>query len=456
MRNVGLLIAILLCNGVAWCGENDGQLAVPVKTGSFTITFTERHPLSGWEAMKGRWNFTPKDLAYHEKGLYKVEEESFQVLVPQAYNGGEQYGLFVWINSGDSGGVPGGWRPIFEKHKLICIGANKSGNSRNVTARFGLSLDAVHNITKTYNIDERRIYISGSSGGGRCASMMTVTHPDVFSGGYYNIGCNYYKDMKTPKGGTWDGFWPNSNPELLEKAKKMRFVFMTGSKDMNQPGTIAAYNASMRDGFRRSIYLEVPNAGHTNPPPDWFEKGIVFLDRYVKWIVPDGKAMLRGVELKHFKGLKKQLIPGKSIRSTISSLKSACKKDDERGIEAKAILHALKAWTVAEMSRLTDMKDKQPSWALESCETFAETVKGLPVCDKVNTIIAELKGDKNVLALVKIRGSIAKYHKKVDEKGVSKSTTKAKEKIQKSIEKFKEAGPSEALIEEAKELAESI
>jgi hypothetical protein len=73
------------------------------------------------------------------------------------------------------------YEPLLEKRKLLAVAAYKSGNSRNIFDRFRLAIDAVVNLQKRFNVDSRRIYVSGFSGGARTASMLAVAYADLFS-----------------------------------------------------------------------------------------------------------------------------------------------------------------------------------------------------------------------------------------------------------------------------------
>src|SRR5437762_3609794 len=62
-------------------------------------------------------------------GEIELGQESFQAYVPQHYRPEDPCGLLVWISSGPSGFIPvKKWVEVLDKHHLIWIGANKSGN----------------------------------------------------------------------------------------------------------------------------------------------------------------------------------------------------------------------------------------------------------------------------------------------------------------------------------------
>ncbi len=213
--------------------------------------------------------------------------------MPIDYDRSKPMGLFVWISAGSSGSPPKELLVPLAKNGFIYIGANKTGNSDPLLRRLGAAIDAVANMQKLYNIDKSRIYISGNSGGGRCASYSAVIFPDVFTGGaFYVIGCNFWDTIPVPgkPGYTYAGFWPNKNSKLINQAKEHYFVFLTGSKDFNQPGTIGAYEAYKKNGFKYCTYIEVPDMGHSTPPSEYFEEGLVFLNGPLK---EKGKAALQ-------------------------------------------------------------------------------------------------------------------------------------------------------------------
>jgi len=64
------------------------------RVGSFSTTFTERHPESAYERMRIRYGWgDPNDGA-----LYDIAKESFDVLVPSGYDGSTAYGLVVYTS----------------------------------------------------------------------------------------------------------------------------------------------------------------------------------------------------------------------------------------------------------------------------------------------------------------------------------------------------------------------
>jgi hypothetical protein len=258
------------------------QPASVARTGAFETSFKDRSPLSDTALLATRHGWIVSKLKSQGAEVdYDLAKESFAVRVPKDYDPAKKYALLVWISASQSGRANTAWADVLDKHHLIWIGANGAGNSRSVMVRLGLALDAVTNMKALYSIDPDRIYVSGGSGGGRCASMLGVSCPDAFHGGIYMIGCDYFREIPT---GEPNKFWPRSyvqpSDRLLAFTKqRSRHVLLTGDSDMNRPQTKANYELGFRaDGFQHVAYLEVPAMGHHLPPAEWFEKAIQFLD----------------------------------------------------------------------------------------------------------------------------------------------------------------------------------
>ncbi len=272
--------ARLLADSASTGDQQTDARSSETQTGRFTTTFTEHSPSTSPQNALTRMlsprkaNEVATKLRQGLQGkpmpavCYKMAEETWDVYVPEDYEPGIPYGLFAFINSGDDSGLQGGWLPALKKHRLIFVGANNSGNEKDVIfKRVPMAVDAVHNLSKTYSIDPQRIYISGNSGGGRAASWAAMGYADVFAGGQFHVGANDYKTMHVP------------SPQHFNKARQTgRYVYITGDTDFNREQMQTIFQGAQRDGFRFVTYLQVPGMGHSVPPPEWFEKGLAALD----------------------------------------------------------------------------------------------------------------------------------------------------------------------------------
>jgi hypothetical protein len=247
--------------------------------GNATLTFTDPSPLANSREIGNRLGklYDPDEAA---RVAYKLPDESFEVYAPRDYTGEKPFGLFVFISPSGNGKPPRHWLDSMDQHHLIWCGPNKAGNDRYAHLRMGLAIDAVHNMRQKYNIDPNRVYVAGVSGGGRIASMLGVCFSDVFNGGYYIIGCNFYiQEKSVEQNGVFRRAYNLPPAKYLVAAKKQsKHVFLTGDTDGNRDQTQIYYNAFKREGFEHITYFQVPGMGHQAPDPEWFEKGMKALD----------------------------------------------------------------------------------------------------------------------------------------------------------------------------------
>ena len=207
-------------------------------------------------------------------------KDSFQLLVPKTHRAEEPWGVFVWISPSDSARVPQEWEAVLARRRLLFVGALKAGNSRNILDRIRLAVCASAGMRERFTIDERRVYVSGFSGGGRVASMLGVAYADMFTGVASFMGVNFYTDL--PSADAKKLYPPQFIPDeqVLEIAKRRsRFALVSSEKDFNRADTRIVWEQGFKkEGFPTVAYLEVPGIGHSLPPAEWLEKALQFLD----------------------------------------------------------------------------------------------------------------------------------------------------------------------------------
>ena len=245
----------------------------PFTPGRSEIRFARSPEQSGTDEVKWRLH------AQETPPPYDVTKEKFQLLVPTNYSHSTPHGLFIWISAGDSPSVPREWEPVLAARKLIVIGAFKSGNPRNLFDRVRLAVDANYNLRARFNIDGRRVFVSGFSGGARVASMLGVCWADMFSGTMPFMGVNFYTDLPAEPGKTF-GLSYLPDEDVLAIAKRAcRYVLVTGERDFNRVNSKSAYeNGFRKEGFKQVNYLEIPKQTHALPTAKWLEAGLRLLD----------------------------------------------------------------------------------------------------------------------------------------------------------------------------------
>ncbi len=255
------------------------------REGSYATSFTEHHPLAGIATFSERFDQSLDQVAKSDpaEGVYDLGDEAFRVFVPKSYEPDGAWGLFVWVSPTQSGHVPTpGAQAALRDNKLIWVGADRSGNSRLPWNRVGLALDAAHNVARLYEIDPERVYVGGYSGGGRVASALTMLYPEVFRGGLFVYGVDFYKRIAVPDrpGSDWLPWFPPPARSTLAGLKAdSRLVLLTGERDFNRLQTEVVAERYRDEGFEHVTYIEIPGAGHYDwPSGRWLSQALAALD----------------------------------------------------------------------------------------------------------------------------------------------------------------------------------
>jgi predicted esterase len=194
------------------------------------------------------------------------ETIEWQAYVPPTYDPARPAGLLVYVSPTQSGEIPRGWSDILDRHNVIWIGADRSGNSELVARRVLLALLAAAAAGKQYVIDPERIYISGLSGGGKIASMVATDQARLFRGAIYNCGVE---------------LWDSDVPHQLEEMRQNHYVFITGTHDQALEPTKKAYRAYKRAGVENAKLKVIRHMTHRNPDAYNFEAALKYLDSRV-------------------------------------------------------------------------------------------------------------------------------------------------------------------------------
>jgi hypothetical protein len=200
-------------------------------------------------------------LAYFKKN----EVVRWQVTLPENYKMQSPQGLLVYISPQDSGEIYDVWKSLLADKNLIWISADKGGNGFSAQRRVLQALLAIQLATKNYKIDKQRIYLAGFSGGGRVASMMVPLYPEVFTGGIFMGGANY---------------WGSEMPEKISLIRKKPYVFINGESDFNLKESKKVNEKFKKSGVGNLEFFEVPGLGHMPPDAKWLAAAIDFLDAH--------------------------------------------------------------------------------------------------------------------------------------------------------------------------------
>ena len=231
--------------------------------------FTSRHPLDSPQEQLRRGGLTPEPP-------FVLEQESFQLIVPDGAGASQALGLLVWIDAGASGAVPrADWLPVLARHRLAWAGPNGVGNTREVTHRIGLALAALQAVGSRHALAAGRVFVGGFSGGAKSAQRALFMYPDVFAGGVFFAGADYFRDIPAPSHGP-SSRWPArfGQPLLFDAARARPCALVTGSADPNLGQMSDVHAAMSEDGFSYARLFVHPGLGHTPPDGAGFEEAL--------------------------------------------------------------------------------------------------------------------------------------------------------------------------------------
>jgi pimeloyl-ACP methyl ester carboxylesterase len=174
-----------------------------------------------------------------------LANERFDIYVPAGAPSPDGYGLLVFISPGREPTRPRTWRAPLDRHRLIFVAAQNSGNDQNVLdRRLPLALLAYENVRARFRIDPARVYVAGLSGGSRVAEIAALAYPDIFRGAILNAGAD-------PIDGQAGIYKPTV--ELFRAFQRSRLVYITGDQDK---GTLIQDEVSRRS-LRDACVLDV-------------------------------------------------------------------------------------------------------------------------------------------------------------------------------------------------------
>lgn len=223
---VALLIVSGLGLGLGACATSHGRA-------EDSVVFTRYSPLSRAAEVAQR-TLPPlthrrieQALAARQQALTEqsidLANEKFDLYLPDGAPPPSGYGVLVFISPSSAPTRPRIWRGALDRHGLIFVSAQRSGNETNVLdRRLPLALLAYENVRARFPIDGARVYVMGFSGGGRVAEIAALAYPDVFRGAILNAGAD-------PIDGAQGIYKP---PIALFRAfQRTRLVYITGDRD---------------------------------------------------------------------------------------------------------------------------------------------------------------------------------------------------------------------------------
>jgi predicted esterase len=297
-----------------------------------------------------------------EKSIdYKLADQTLAIYVPDGYDGGPGWGAYVYTSPGKTGGIAGHYKDMMAKHKLIYVAPHGTQNGSGLVRRMGLTLDAYATAASLYNIDPKRVIISGLSGGGTVATSLSLMYPELFIG-LVNHSSQYY--LTDVPGNEHSKSFSYLNERMSEgdikslaksvAERNVRMAFVTGSRDKNYKQMLGVADNWCDLGLDAKLFNQ-PEMGHTLANAE-------YLDKMLTWI----EAARDEDACKQLKQLEKQRKTDELL-SACRSIIAVAPEYQKQSVEAKRILKDLKdkANTQAE-SLIKEGKDFKSMVRLDS------------------------------------------------------------------------------------------
>ncbi|BCU79546.1 LamG-like jellyroll fold domain-containing protein [Luteolibacter sp. LG18] len=222
----------------------------------------------------------------------------YDVFVPEGYDGTKPYGVMVYITSDPTTGVVL-QAPSNEKN-LIWIAPRAVGNGANSPDRYGAALLAIYRANELFNIDPRRVYLSGKSGGARTASALAFYHSEIVRGvapssGFALPRLNEVSPDYIPNtSGQSDTYFVyadqpfyfyylnnnslHSSIYTAAKSKKLRSYILTRYDDYREDYFVEGFHCAFEPQGLDCFLYDGPG-GHTDPSDTEMKEAIDYLDR---------------------------------------------------------------------------------------------------------------------------------------------------------------------------------
>ena len=213
----------------------------------------------------------------------ELHKERIRIRLPQGQSSDENAlppGVLVWISPTPNGQIHRIFAKACDELNLIAIGLDNNGNERQITDRLQNHLDSIATVAAHFQIDERRIYATGMSGGGRCTSIFQQTFPEIFMGSVPIVGLDSYHKTPTGRPGLfWEARFGRPSAQSFKLLKDRRIAAITGSMDFNAPEMKTRSQQMKRDGI--NIRLEIiEGMGHTMPDENQFLEALQWVDEH--------------------------------------------------------------------------------------------------------------------------------------------------------------------------------
>lgn len=197
---------------------------------------------------------------------------SMTTYCPDDYDGTKPYGVYIHISPGGGAINPdAGYQKMMKKYRLIYASPNGTSNGESDMRRLAITLDALSQLRKDYKLDENRIYVGGTSGGGAESTTAAFLYPDDFRAALNSVRSFYV---------TGSSCLPFADASDISKAARYHqpYAFISGPGDNNYPYMPATEQSFLDNGFRAKFF-DIPGMGHDTASSETFDMVMEWVEK---------------------------------------------------------------------------------------------------------------------------------------------------------------------------------
>ena len=197
------------------------------------------------------------DISYSNDDL---TNRTYTVRLPTGFdpNSTNKYGLITFIDANNTSGAITAYNAALDAHNVIYIAGQNIGNPVYTYYRYGVAIMGSFRMCELCNIDPNRIYDSGFSGGGFCASGLAFMRSDWFHGAIPWGGSGIAQTIP----GVLAPYPPTSAKPPVAMPTYFRTADMTHYSDMNRWTVTQIYRCA-RLNFGGTAREILRPGGHT-------------------------------------------------------------------------------------------------------------------------------------------------------------------------------------------------
>jgi len=284
------------------------------------------------------------------------------------------------------------------------------------------ALDFILSKRKEWNIDPRRVAVSGASAGALVSEWLG------YSTGKIRVLGVYLQPMGTDRmilGRLRKGFPPmiiyqGSPPS--DSVHHPRYAQML-KKACDSKGLTCVLWGTGKNGIEKHPKGKEPK-----------EFMLEFFLKHFGGAGAEKSKILGDVKIKHCKYQAKSLAGTGSILMPLKSLDRYAQKDNEKGKEAKALAETVRAWVSGETRRLVKQAKTLPGKTYLEVSRLVKRASGLPEYAQLKELQQQLSTDRHVKALSRLLADLEKTNQWIAEKGASSSASRKLESIRRKLE----------------------